>query len=171
MMAGMRTGLLMPWRIADNGDMTRLRSNHLPNPTAPITDNHNRWRFTTCFTSILQKWRILRFRHLCNTGSSLEHWFFYLFLFFFVIAFRSCYTQILWFKLSVFFWVFFSFSYICDCFVKCFSFDLWITWLHLCESRLFHSHIFHHILSPWVKMQKRLSIILFRLHQTIDFGV
>lgn len=62
----MRTGFLMPRRIADHGYMARLRSNHLSNSTAPIANNHNRWRFTTCFTTILQKWRIFRFRHLCK---------------------------------------------------------------------------------------------------------
>lgn len=65
-MASVRARFLMPRRIADHGDMACLRSNHLSNSTAPITNNHNRRRFTTCFTTILQKWRIFRFRHLCK---------------------------------------------------------------------------------------------------------
>lgn len=46
MMAGMGAGLFVAGRVADDGDMARLRSHHFAYSAAAIADYDNGWRFT-----------------------------------------------------------------------------------------------------------------------------
>lgn len=78
MMAGMRAGLFVTRRIADNGNVTGGRTHHFPYPTATIANNDHRRRCVHRFVAILQK-RNIRFGHCsrCSNSRCHSHLFFF----------------------------------------------------------------------------------------------